>query len=129
MTREISLTNARSCFVSPLTLIQIEAAFRAFAPVKGVKVNCNQLTGESRGFAFVEFHTAEVRPQAYNWFLHASGHPNTNISGSIARSRRHGKPAHWRPPCERRVRQQVYAARAPEMGADSHQGNRRSDIF
>ena len=38
---------------------QIEAAFRAFAPVKGVKVNCNQ-TGESRGFAFVEFHSVEV---------------------------------------------------------------------
>lgn len=37
---------------------EIEAAFRAFAPVKGVKVNCNQ-HGESRGFAFVEFHTVE----------------------------------------------------------------------
>lgn len=38
---------------------EIEEAFRAFAPVKGVKLNCNQLTGESRGFAFVEFHTAK----------------------------------------------------------------------
>lgn len=41
------------------TEAEIEAAFRAFAPVKAVKINCDQSTGESRGFAFVEFHTVQ----------------------------------------------------------------------